>query len=94
MTTSQNGTDGTRDTEGQMPPARRGMVAAIGEARGRLGLTKTEVGKRAGVARNTNLNYLNGERAIPAELLFDYARALEMSAGELVNRAAELMEDR
>lgn len=63
------------------------IAAQIGAEMGARGWSKPELAKRAGFSTSSVYRYLDGEREMKLGDIADFARAFEMDAFDLINRA-------
>lgn len=68
-------------------------AGALRAAQARAKMTDTELAEKAGIPAVTLRRYLKGQRDTPVTAIFKIASALNISAGALLDDAAEHIED-
>jgi transcriptional regulator with XRE-family HTH domain len=75
--------------EERLAEIRAAVAAELRAARGRLGIESKEVAERAGMHPVELSRFLNGERRISIDRLFDIAAALEVKPGQILDAAQD-----
>ena len=68
-------------------------AGALRAAQGRAKMSDTELAERSGIPAVTLRRYLKGQRDTPVSAIFKIAAALNISAGALLDDAAEHVEN-